>query len=69
MKIKLTLFSFFLFISSLIAQDKNGNITGKIVDSQSKEGIGFSTVLVKDNGKIVASVATKEDGSFTIIRP
>ena len=65
MKIKLTLFSFFLFISSLIAQDKNGNITGKIVDSQSKEGIGFSTVLVKDNGKIVASVATKEDGSFT----
>lgn len=68
MKIKLTLFSFFLFISSLIAQDKNGNITGKIVDSQSKEGIGFSTVLVKDNGKIVASVATKEDGSFLLFQ-
>ena len=65
MKIKITLFSFFIFISSLIAQEKNGSITGKIIDSQSKEGIGYSTVLVKENGKVVASAATKEDGSFT----
>jgi len=65
MKIKITLFSFFIFISSLVAQEKNGSITGKIIDSQSKEGIGYSTVLVKENGKVVASAATKEDGSFT----
>lgn len=65
MKIKLTLFSIFAFIFSTLAQEKNGSITGKILDSQTKEGIGYSTVIVRENGKIIASAATKEDGNFS----
>lgn len=64
MKIKLVVFALFLTISNLLAQEKTGSVTGKIIDSKTKEGIGFSTVKIKNASQIIASAITKEDGSF-----
>ena len=47
MKIKFLVFAFFLTLSNLFAQEKTGSVTGKIIDSKTKEGIGFSTVKLK----------------------
>jgi len=65
MKIKLVVFALFLTISNLLAQEKSGSVTGKIIDSKTKEGIGFSTVKIKNATQIIASAMTKEDGSFS----
>lgn len=65
MKIKFLVFALFLSLNSLFAQEKTGSIFGKIIDSKTKEGIGFSTVKIKDGSQIIANVMTKEDGSFT----
>lgn len=65
MKIKFLLFALFLTLSNLFAQEKTGSVAGKIIDSKTKEGIGFSTVKIKDGTQIIANVMTKEDGSFT----
>lgn len=65
MKIKLVVFALFLTISNLFAQEKSGSVTGKIIDSKTKEGIGFSTVKIKNATQIIASAMTKEDGSFS----
>lgn len=65
MKIKLVVLALFLTISNLLAQEKTGIVTGKIIDSKTKEGIGFSTVKIKNASQIIASAMTKEDGSFS----
>ena len=65
MKIKLVVLALFLTISNLLAQEKTGSVTGKIIDSKTKEGIGFSTVKIKNAYQIIASAMTKEDGSFS----
>lgn len=65
MKIKFLVFALFLTLSNLFAQEKTGSVAGKIIDSKTKEGIGFSTVKIKDGTQLIANVMTKEDGSFT----
>lgn len=65
MKIKFLVFALFLTLSNLFAQEKTGSVAGKIIDSKTKEGIGFSTVKIKDGTQLIANVITKEDGSFT----
>jgi outer membrane receptor protein involved in Fe transport len=65
MKIKFLVFALFLTLSNLFAQEKTGSVAGKIIDSKTKEGIGFSTVKIKDGTQLIANVITKEDGSFS----
>lgn len=62
------LFAFLLvYTSNLVAQQANtGTVSGKIIDNATKEAIGYSTVKITDNGKPIATVTTKEDGSFEI---
>lgn len=65
MKFKLLIFSMFFSIFTF-AQNSTGSISGKLTNSENSEAIGFSTILIKDNGKTVGKGITKEDGSFTI---
>lgn len=66
MKIRLLFLTLISLFNVSFGQEL-GKVTGKIMDSQSNESIGFSTVFVKENGKVIASVATKEDGSFMFV--
>lgn len=65
MKIKFLVFALFLSLNSLFAQEKTGSIFGKIIDSKTKEGIGFSNIKIKDGTQLIANVMTKDDGSFS----
>jgi DNA/RNA endonuclease YhcR with UshA esterase domain len=69
MKLKHIFSALVLVFSSanLVAQQNNpGIIKGKIIDKNSNEPVGFSTVSVLEGQKPVAAISTKEDGSFEI---
>lgn len=56
--------SLFLFASKLFAQ--TGEITGRITDADSKEGVSFATVVLLQNGTEKGGAITDFDGYFSI---
>lgn len=65
MNVKLILSLCLLNICFAFAQT-NGKIAGKIIDGQTKETIPFATLLVKNNGTVVATEVSDLDGNFSI---
>lgn len=68
MRLKL-LYFLFLSISSIgIAQNnqKNGVITGKIIDKTTGKPIPYVNVSILENNKIVTGGITQDNGSFSI---
>ena len=60
--------SFVLFVSSLYGQ-KNIEISGSVVEKQSKQPIEFATVIVTskiDTSLVITGTTTKSDGSFIL---
>lgn len=56
-----------LWISTAtFAQQKVGNISGKLMDSKTKEAVGYATVSVKKDGKIIDGILSEDNGSFSI---
>ena len=46
---------------------KNGSISGKVVDKNTKQAIPYATVIIKDlTGKTLTGGITEENGTFTI---
>jgi len=56
------------FSNIIIAQEKSIEITGTIVESQSKKPVEFATVMLKDKAtkKNIDGSTTSTDGSFKI---
>ena len=72
MKITTLIFLLLLITLTVTAQQKpviaNGKITGRIVDSASRQPIGFATVSLKraDDKKIINGASANDKGFFTI---
>lgn len=72
--IKKTILLLFISISlSITAQmpkkniPKNGSVTGKVIDSKTKEPIPYATIIIKDIiGKTVTGSITNDSGNFEI---
>ena len=72
--IKKTILLLFISISlSITAQmpkkniPKNGSVTGKVIDSKTKEPIPYATIIIKDViGKTVTGGITNDSGNFEI---
>ena len=66
---RITLLMMVLLITSL-ATAQNRTITGTLVDRDSKESLPYLTVqLLKADSTFVTGIATKDDGTFTMLAP
>src|SRR5690606_8163311 len=65
MKIK---FLFALLFGSLISAyaQNPGSITGKVVDSKTKESLPYVSIVVKNGDQVVTGGITEDNGLFTI---
>lgn len=71
MKIKLTLFVLFcisLCSSSLLAQQEEISVLGKVIDAQTQEAIEYATIMIanKENQQPITGITTASDGTFEI---
>lgn len=58
---------FFFLLSILAAKAQtNGNISGKVVDTTTKEPIPYVNIVVKDQSKILNGGITDDKGNFTV---
>lgn len=49
-----------------MAAQTTGSITGKIIDSTTKEALPYVSVVIKDNGTVVGGGITEDNGTFTV---
>src|SRR5690554_956688 len=56
----------FMSITAMAQQSGNGNVKGTVVESTTKNAIGFASVAISANGEIISGDLTEEDGSFSI---
>lgn len=63
---KLKLLALALFWSLAIAAQNPGSISGKVIDSATKEAIPYVTIAVTENGAVVTGGLTEDNGTFTI---
>lgn len=56
----------FMSITAMAQQSGNRNVKGTVVESTTKNAIGFASVAISANGEIISGDLTEEDGSFSI---
>src|SRR5690554_6705367 len=56
----------FMSITAMAQQSGNGSVKGTVVESTTKNAIGFASVAISANGEIISGDLTEEDGSFSI---
>ncbi|MBK0370797.1 outer membrane beta-barrel family protein [Flavobacterium agrisoli] len=64
MKIKLFVLFFIGIVNGLLAQN-GGTISGTVTEKNSKFPISYATVALKENGKLITSMVTTDNGGFT----
>lgn len=72
MKLKLFIVCLLSSLSSIFAQapmsasGNPGSVSGKIIDKNTKEPIGYASVSIKEGEKVVTGAVTQDNGSFNI---
>ncbi|WP_144893174.1 TonB-dependent receptor domain-containing protein [Flavobacterium tiangeerense] len=74
MKLKLSIICFMVTLFTVQAQtssktsplENSGLITGKIIDKQTNEPLGYVNVVIKEDGKVLTGEITSEKGLFSI---
>lgn len=61
---RLLLLLSFSFFSHLVSAQKNGRISGTVLDADSKQPIEYVSVSISRNGKVVNGVVTNKTGQF-----
>lgn len=65
MKLKFLCMLLFGSIMTMSAQN-SGSISGKIIDSATKQALPYVSIVLKDNGTVVGGGITEDNGSFVI---
>lgn len=65
-KAKFFLSCLMLFVTGFLAYAQNINVSGKVTDAQTGEGISFASIQVKGT---MSGTATDADGNYTISVP
>lgn len=65
MKLKFLCMLLFGSVMTMFAQN-SGSISGKIIDSTTKEALPYVSIVLKDNGTVVGGGITEDNGNFVI---
>lgn len=62
-----TWFAALLAFAAAPAIAQTGGIAGRVTDAETGTGVGTATVEVRQGGRLVSSVRSREDGSYTVV--